>query len=150
MCLTKKNDEAVSPVVGVILMVAITVILAAVVATFVFGMAGDTQKPHIVMLELKKMNPTTMLVVNYGGQGSGQLESVNVIAPQEFKLTDFDGSVITATASGEDYIASSVATPSVGSSLYLISTDEWSASTRIVLTGEFGNDNPEILVDKTI
>jgi flagellin-like protein len=36
-----KNDEAVSPVIGVILMVAITVILAAVIAAFVFGMAGS-------------------------------------------------------------------------------------------------------------
>jgi len=38
-----KNDEAVSPVIGVILMVAITVILAAVIAAFVFGLAGTTQ-----------------------------------------------------------------------------------------------------------
>jgi flagellin-like protein len=37
-----QNEEAVSPVIGVILMVAITVILAAVIAAFVFGMAGST------------------------------------------------------------------------------------------------------------
>jgi flagellin-like protein len=36
-----KNDEAVSPVIGVILMVAITVILAAVIAAFVFGSVGE-------------------------------------------------------------------------------------------------------------
>jgi len=38
------DDEAVSPVIGVILMVAITVILAAVIASFVLGLgdqAGD-------------------------------------------------------------------------------------------------------------
>jgi archaeal flagellin N-terminal-like domain len=34
------HNDAVSPVIGVILMVAITVILAAVIAAFVFGMAG--------------------------------------------------------------------------------------------------------------
>jgi flagellin-like protein len=34
----RENEEAVSPVIGVILMVAITVILAAVIAAFVFGM----------------------------------------------------------------------------------------------------------------
>jgi len=33
------NDRAVSPVIGVILMVAITVILAAVIGTFVLGSA---------------------------------------------------------------------------------------------------------------
>ena len=36
-----RNDDAVSPVIGVILMVAITVILAAVIAAFVFQMSGD-------------------------------------------------------------------------------------------------------------
>ena len=39
-----KDDGAVSPVIGVILMVAITVILAAVIASFVLGLgdsAGD-------------------------------------------------------------------------------------------------------------
>jgi flagellin-like protein len=36
-----ESDRAVSPVIGVILMVAITVILAAVIGTFVLGL-GDT------------------------------------------------------------------------------------------------------------
>ena len=36
-----KDEEAVSPVIGVILMVAITVILAAVIAAFVFNMGGN-------------------------------------------------------------------------------------------------------------
>jgi flagellin-like protein len=36
------TEDAVSPVIGVILMVAITVILAAVIAAFVFGLAGTT------------------------------------------------------------------------------------------------------------
>ena len=48
MVFTRKNEEAVSPVIGVILMVAITVILAAVIAAFVFGMAGNIQKTKVV------------------------------------------------------------------------------------------------------
>jgi len=41
------DDDAVSPVIGVILMVAITVILAAVIASFVLGLGNQTeqQKP---------------------------------------------------------------------------------------------------------
>lgn len=41
MRIFSKNEEAVSPVIGVILMVAITVILAAVIAAFVFGLGGS-------------------------------------------------------------------------------------------------------------
>ena len=37
------NDNAVSPVIGVILMVAITVILAAVIGTFVLGLGQNVQ-----------------------------------------------------------------------------------------------------------
>jgi flagellin-like protein len=37
------EDRAVSPVIGVILMVAITVILAAVIGTFVLGLGDDLQ-----------------------------------------------------------------------------------------------------------
>jgi len=39
------NDDAVSPVIGVILMVAITVILAAVIGTFVLGIGQDPTNP---------------------------------------------------------------------------------------------------------
>ncbi len=38
------DDDAVSPVIGVILMVAITVILAAVIGTFVLGLGEDVQE----------------------------------------------------------------------------------------------------------
>ncbi|WP_094229207.1 type IV pilin [Methanolobus psychrotolerans] len=40
------GEDAVSPVIGVILMVAITVILAAVIAAFVFGMGPPEQAPQ--------------------------------------------------------------------------------------------------------
>lgn len=46
-----KDEVAVSPVIGVILMVAITVILAAVIAAFVFNMGGNlTEAPPSVNL----------------------------------------------------------------------------------------------------
>ncbi|MCM1986983.1 type IV pilin [Methanococcoides seepicolus] len=41
-----RNEDAVSPVIGVILMVAITVILAAVIAAFVFGMGPAEMAPQ--------------------------------------------------------------------------------------------------------
>ena len=56
MAFTRKNEEAVSPVIGVILMVAITVILAAVIAAFVFGMAGNIQKTKVVAATENRVN----------------------------------------------------------------------------------------------
>ncbi|MFC7212451.1 type IV pilin [Natronoarchaeum sp. GCM10025321] len=41
---TDDDERAVSPVIGVILMVAITVILAAVIGAFVIGIGDDQQE----------------------------------------------------------------------------------------------------------
>jgi flagellin-like protein len=47
---TKIDDRAVSPVIGVILMVAITVILAAVIGTFVLGLgSGQSANPSVAV-----------------------------------------------------------------------------------------------------
>ncbi|NLE26772.1 MAG: type IV pilin [Clostridiaceae bacterium] len=70
-----KRDDAVSPVIGVILMVAITVILAAVIAAFVFGMAGNVDKTKVVSVVGERVNDTHIKVTNYGGQDAGKLVS---------------------------------------------------------------------------
>ena len=75
---TRKNDEAVSPVIGVILMVAITVILAAVIAAFVFGMSGNISKTKTVAITTQKINSTAISVMNNGGQDAATLVGLNV------------------------------------------------------------------------
>ena len=68
-----KRDDAVSPVIGVILMVAITVILAAVIAAFVFGMAGNVDKTKVVSVVGERVNATYIKITNYGGQDAPKL-----------------------------------------------------------------------------
>ncbi|MDW7728226.1 MAG: type IV pilin N-terminal domain-containing protein [Candidatus Methanoperedens sp.] len=58
MKIFEKNEEAVSPVIGVILMVAITVILAAVIAAFVFGIGGSQEKAPTASIVVAN-NPDT-------------------------------------------------------------------------------------------
>ena len=77
MVFTRKNEEAVSPVIGVILMVAITVILAAVIAAFVFGMAGNIQKTKVVTATLSRPSTSTITATFQGGQDAGSVMSIN-------------------------------------------------------------------------
>lgn len=65
--MVRKND-AVSPVIGTILMVAITVILAAIIAAFVFGMTGNVQKTKVVSLVAERSGNSEVQVTNFGGQ----------------------------------------------------------------------------------
>ena len=74
----RENEDAVSPVIGVILMVAITVILAAVIAAFVFGMGSNigTTKTVAVTASLDKDG---FLVVTLQGSGDvADLEELNM------------------------------------------------------------------------
>lgn len=80
MVVTRKNDEAVSPVIGVILMVAITVILAAVIAAFVFGMSGNISKTKVVAATATQ-NGDTINVVYQGGQDAPVVTSMSVTWP---------------------------------------------------------------------
>ena len=75
---TRKNDEAVSPVIGVILMVAITVILAAVIAAFVFGMSGNISKTKTVAVTAQKLDSDHITVMNQGGQDQSAMVAFNV------------------------------------------------------------------------
>ena len=77
MAFTRKNDDAVSPVIGVILMVAITVILAAVIAAFVFGMAGNISKTKVVEVTAQRTGATTVTAVYEGGQDAASLAYIN-------------------------------------------------------------------------
>ncbi|WP_342678079.1 type IV pilin N-terminal domain-containing protein [Methanofollis sp. UBA420] len=68
-----QNEEAVSPVIGVILMVAITVILAAVIAAFVFGMAGNMSSTKNVAATATQQG-TTVIVTFQGGADAGDVK----------------------------------------------------------------------------
>ena len=88
MNLTKllNDDDAVSPVIGVILMVAITVILAAVIATFVLGL-GDSVSNNAPQATFE-FAPNDNTVTMTGGD-------------------EITASDITVTVDGTDYATSS-------------------------------------------
>jgi flagellin-like protein len=66
--LFNSDDRAVSPVIGVILMVAITVILAAVIGTFVLGLGdslGDSQPSAQISADVDQAN--NYVILEHGG-----------------------------------------------------------------------------------
>ena len=61
------DKRAVSPVIGEILMVAIVVIIAAVIAAFVFGVTPTTEKTPNVQLEVTGSDATNTLTLKHIG-----------------------------------------------------------------------------------
>lgn len=89
MRLFRRNEEAVSPVIGVILMVAITVILAAVIAAFVFGLGGSTEKAPTSSIVVANNPDTTTIDLKINHKGGDTL-----------KGGDYKLSVVNASGSG--------------------------------------------------
>ncbi|HMK46479.1 MAG TPA: type IV pilin N-terminal domain-containing protein [Methanocella sp.] len=81
-----KNDEAVSAVIGVILMVAITVILAAVIAAFVFQLSSNVPKNKQVGVEVKRLDAGHIVVKTMSGQDVALLNTT-----ASYSITFSDG-----------------------------------------------------------
>ena len=103
-----EDERAVSPVIGVILMVAITVILAAVIATFVTGLGGSVDQ-SVQAGATAQFDPVSdkVTVTFTSGQNAKEIEvqaksggSVSAIGGTlPVTLSDVGGSV---TISGDD------------------------------------------------
>lgn len=135
--LRKKNEDAVSPVIGVILMVAITVILAAIIAMFVFGMATDIGSAKVVGLTVSENDNTSLAdankTVNVLWQGGGDLN----------QLKNMSGSV-DGVAFSEITISP---TPAVGV-ISPINTGYAVSGKRVILVGHFNDGQQQMLFDK--
>jgi len=63
-----RDQRGVSPVIGVILMVAITVVMGAAVAGFVYGYLGNvTEAPNVVLSVLDDPTDSVSLLIKHNG-----------------------------------------------------------------------------------
>ncbi|NUC71549.1 type IV pilin N-terminal domain-containing protein [Haloterrigena sp. SYSU A558-1] len=105
-----EEERAVSPVIGVILMVAITVILAAVIAAFVLDMGdsmGSGNVNAVAETDVQDGGNETVVTVTDIGDADG----VTVVGSDGTPINDSTDAIITSTgesvtftnSSGDDY-----------------------------------------------
>lgn len=76
-----KKEDAVSPVVGVMLMLVVTIVIAAVVAAFAGGLAEDTSKIPVASFKADVTAKDTIIFTLMGGDALVP-SSINVIVKQ--------------------------------------------------------------------
>ena len=80
----KKKEDAVSPVIGVMLMLVVTIVIAAVVAAFAGGLGSDVE-----------MAPTAALDIDVTSDGKVKIESLSgealITKDITIKVTDTNG-----------------------------------------------------------
>ena len=147
---TRKNDEAVSPVIGVILMVAITVILAAVIAAFVFGMSGNITKTKIVAVTAQQPDANHITVTYQGGQDHSSFTYGQVT------ITPGTACTVLYTNSTTLGTVNDVLAPEVGSYVtayctpYTATAGSFGGKDHVVATGLFGDGSSQVLLDTYI
>ena len=119
-----KEEEAVSPVIGVILMVAITVILAAVIGAFVFGMGGNLKQTYLVGVTATQNNADNVTFTFQGGPDADLVTHLN------------------ATVGGTYANASSVA---IGSTW--VNTNATPARDHVVVVARFQDGSVQVVLD---
>lgn len=129
-----KNDEGVSAVIGVILMVAITVILAAVIAAFVFGMVGNVKKQYTVSFTITRAQSGDVVITNMGGNDANQLDPAKEIVVSY--VDDAGATVGPAAIGGLDN--------TVGSSATIASADT-NHPTHVIVTATFLDGTTQVV-----
>jgi flagellin-like protein len=115
-----RDQRGVSPVIGVILMVAITVVMGAVVAGFVYGYIGTaTKAPNVVLSVVDDPTDSVSILIKHsGGEGVVANDWKCSITVGKESSSDFDyqtetGAVAisTGTTLDVDYDTTDATTP---------------------------------------
>jgi len=131
----KAKESAVSEAVGVILMVAITVIMATIIAAYASGMMQGIQLTRSVIVTVEQSDPSHISVTYRGGLDNALLESLTIKWPDGTEQT------ITSPKIGNVFIATNIGfgpknvTP---------------GSDRIMVIGHFNNNKDQIVLDTMV
>ena len=147
----RKEEEAVSPVIGVILMVAITVILAAVIGAFVFGMGGSLKKTYMVGVTATQVDSTTIDVTFQGGPDADLVDHLNVTVGGVFYDADksSDRWINTTETATNGFTIDSPSTGDMVSCSDSSDDDNPISSGRdhVIVTAEFADGSQQVVLD---
>lgn len=129
-----KKDDAVSPVIGTILLVAITVVLVAIVAAVVMGMTSGVQSSKDVGVTVSPVNDTTTSIVFYGGKDVSNVHNMT--------LVNMTG--------GQEVSASQDGPYSIGQPYNLATRNDFKGSTSVNLIGNFTDGTESVIYTGTI
>ncbi len=133
----RENEDAVSPVIGVILMVAVTVILAAVIAAYVFGMAGTVDTKNKVVAATASARTVdgvkTIYITYHGGPDADLVQGLS------YTLNDGNPTPLTV---GGGTIAEVGAIAKVEDSSILTGGKD-----RVVVTAHFTDGSSQVILD---
>jgi archaeal type IV pilus assembly protein PilA len=148
--MSKQPDSAVSPIIGVILMVAITVILAAVIATFVFGMATNIPTTRTLAITVDNPDSDHLVIVYKGGSDAASFSYGNVtITPSTGPaVTKWANTSPNGASAAQQYILGN----KIGNSVIGISatTGQFTGKDLVIVTAKFNDGSSQVVLNTYI
>jgi flagellin-like protein len=132
------NDKAVSPVIGTILMVMISVMLGVIIGSYSFGMSASVQNKRMIAINVVQSG-SDIRITYQSCDAQPDLYSMAIIAP--------DGTTYyTVSTSGALSTTGTPATPDVGAVMVLYS-NATSGQDRVMVIGHFIDGSSQIISD---
>jgi hypothetical protein len=129
------KESAVSEVIGVILVVALTVIMAAIIAAYMFGMMDNTgMSTHIIALTAQQVSPSLIEVTYRGGPDQGILQNLTITWPSGARQ------FVPFPKIGDVYKATNIGPP------YNVTSDK----DRVLVVGHFPMGRTQVVLDATV
>jgi len=138
MLAPKNNDDALSPVIGTILMVMTAVMLGGIIGIYAFGMSENVQHIRMVATSVVQSGPD-ILVTYQGGNAQPALYSLTIIAHEGIP-------VYTVNSQGALATTGTPATPDVGS-VMVLSGAATNGRDHVVVIGQFVDGSRQIISD---
>ena len=145
MTICRKNENGISEVMSTILLVSVTVILAAIVCAFAFGLVGNIHGGKVATSTITRTNSTFVTVIFAGGQNAGSVTAINWTV---------NGAAPTIYMNGTSYTGGVQNVPASGGILSVGATALRPASSpgkdRVIGVAVFTDGSKQIILDKTI
>lgn len=131
----RKDERAVSPIIAVILMVAITIVLAAVIASFVYGYTGSLEREKKVTATAHftaRGGTKTIIVTYHGGPDQDEVQSLKVYA------STVDGATITSETT---------LSTTIGSHVRLTNNVADKGKNHVIVKATFNDGTDQVILD---
>ena len=145
MSIHRKNENGISEVMSTILLVAVTVILAAIIGAFVFGLVGNIHGGKIVASTIERANGSYVSVTFAGGQNAGSVAEINWTVGGTPATIYING---TSNTNGIQDRPSSGGILSIGSNALISASNP--GKDRVIGVVVFTDGSKQIIIDKTL
>ncbi len=137
------NKEAVSPVIGTILMVAIAIIISALVMAMTFGLAEKTRQSYIVTFQLVDQKADDFTILFYGGSDIRYLQGVKMMV-DNVVYVDYNGSL---TVGQEWYFKNGTTPTGPGAKPIVVNLSPGKNDDHLIVVGKFPDNVETVLID---